>query len=656
MEHRWNLPYPVFWIHRARRALRNHIRLELKADRLVDEFLIRAYKDDDQIVCKIWLGDKIWRIEGESWTDIALQFLYRIEYPRTMQGEAAGLDPLDISGVIAKAAQKGLLYTVQNYPAFRVTKSKPQKKNSECDAITDWMAKQLGVEEERAEWEWSNQKTGEQTTNKLHKLVDIDHEMEEVDDEDWFVWLILMLHGHPHKDGKIIREKAMPIENAPEELVIRDSSAGYDPPGCNSKGSNKRENAAGALGGIMNCIHCGLPSPFVYAIQSKGNEYIKKSKDQRKIFCECTTQNVILQMVFGGVIYRERNIYNGSAQNLSLGGNTGLQFVQKLTPDVDWSKPDALDKAKEILEQDDSLAESDKSSWEYLVSFVSKCLIVAELLLMTDFEEYMYAPLEAALASFLCPLVAVAGDKVIAAPNFMPSGSLLTLWGNSETHRLCVNAFYSFAIKFGYKLPEWECFRYAELIELPETVTDLETLKTWIKSVILQGDDFKSRNLFGKYFDKWVDLVFGTKTKTKTGNHKEVKFLQRSINWEGKLPMLTYDQARAAIKICAPRTDLKDLGSAIKSIALSVGPHPWLPILREAYQKCNLDFAQEMEGHIGAKCGDNILNDDDMRRFWLPDHQVMRDTGTMRALAKYGMHVNTAERALILPKSMRNIQ
>jgi hypothetical protein len=149
MERRWNLAYPVHWIHRARRALRNHIRIELKADRLVDEFHIRAYKDvEDKVVCKIWLGERIWRIEGTSWTEIALQFLYRIEYPRTMQGESAGLDPLDISGVVAKAAKKGLLYTVQNYPTFRVTKSKPQKKNAECDAITNEMAKQLGVEKE----------------------------------------------------------------------------------------------------------------------------------------------------------------------------------------------------------------------------------------------------------------------------------------------------------------------------------------------------------------------------------------------------------------------------------------------------------------------------------------------------------------------------
>lgn len=622
----------------------------------MDEFHIRAYKEVDLIVCKVWLRDKIWRIEGESWSEIALLFLLRIEYPRTMQGEQPSLDPLDISGVVSKAAQKGLLYTVQNYPTFKVTKSKPQKANPECDAITNEMARQLGVEEELAKWEWSNQKEGEQLTNKLHKLVDIEHECSEVDDEDWWVWLITMLHGHPHKDGKIIREKGMPIEDAPEELVIRDSSAGYDPPGANSKGSNKRENAAGALGGIMNCIQCGLPSPFVYACQSKGNEFIPKEKDQRKIFCECTMQFIILQMVFGGVIYRARNIFNGSAQNLSLGGNTGLQFVQKLCPDVDWSKPGALAKAKEILSQKDSLAESDKSSWEYLISFVSKCLVVSELLLMTDFEEYMYVPLEAALASFLCPLIAVTGDKVIAAPNFMPSGSLFTLWANSEMHRLCQNAFYSFCIKFGYELPSWGDWRYAEYIELPEHVTDLKTLQTWLRSVIDQGDDFESRNLFDGYFDKWVDLVFGTKTKSKTGNYSEVRFLQRHISWEGKLPTLVYDQARAAIKICAPRTDIKDLGSAIKSIALSVGPHPWLPILREAYGKCNLDFAQTMEGNMGARCGDNILNDDDMRRFWLPDHQVMRDTGTMRALSKYGMHVEDAERALILPRNMRHIQ
>lgn len=630
--------------------------MPVKADKLVDEFHIRAYKDIDQIVCKVWLRDKIWRIEGENWTEIALKFLLRIEYPRTMQGEQPALDPLDISGVVSKAARKGLLYTVTGYPTFKVTKSKPQKANPECDAITAEMAKQLDVEEELENWEWSNQKQGAQLTNKLHKLVDVNHEMADVDDEDWFVWLITMLHGHPHKDGKIIRETGMPIEDAPEELVIRDSSSGYDPPGANSKGSNKRENAAGALGGIMNCIDCGFSSPFVYAVQSKGNEFMPKNKDQRKIFCECTTQYIILQIVFGGVIYRERNIFNGSAQNLSLGGNTGLQFVQKLTPDVDWSKPGALKKAKEILSQENSLAESDKSSWEYLVSFVAKCLIVSELLLMTDFEEYMYAPLEAALASFLCPLVAVAGDKVIAAPNFMPSGSFFTLWVNTEIHRLFINAFYSFCIKFDHELPSWCDWRYAEQIELPECVTDLETLKTWIKSVVVQGDDFESRNLFDGYFDKWVDLVFGTKTKSKTGNFEQVRFLQRQIRWEGNLPMLTYDQARAAIKVCAPRTDVKDLGSAIKSIALSVGPHPWLPILREAYEKCNLDFAQEMEGNMGARCGDNILNDDDMRRFWLPDHQIMRDTGTMRALAKCGMHVNTAERALRLPNKMRLIQ
>lgn len=642
----------IVWVRRAKRVFISKAKKQLGATwRPADNFHIRAYADSETYVVNIWLRERNWRIEGKSWDSIVEIFLLRIEYPRIMQGEVNSSDPLDISSVVQKAAVQGLLYRVDNYPRFRIMKAKPPKRNPDCDAITDELARKLGVSEELERWHWSSEKTGAQTINKLHKLVDSKHEEEPCDDEDWFVNLIVMLHGHPHKNGKIIREKAMTLEDAPNELVVRDSSAGYDPPG-GARGSNKKENAAAAIGGVMQAITRPLP-PLVYATQSKGNEFLPIEKDQRKIFCESTLQNVTLQMVFGQVVYRPRNLYNGSAQNLSMGGNTGLQFVQLLTPELEWGKKGTLQEAKKILGGADSCAESDKKSWEYLVSFNSKLQVSAELLLVTEFEKYMYQPLEASLASFLCPLVAMVGNRVIAAPNFMPSGSFLTLFGNTELHRAQVVAFRTFVIKNNYKLPKLDGIRYQERISADPMDTTPEMLDIWFRSVLLQGDDFISRNIYGSYYDKWVDLVFGTKTKGGSGDYTQVRFLQRHVNWEGPLPRLVYDQKRAAIKICAPRNDMADLASAIKSIALSVGPHPWLPTLKEAYEKCRVDFGSMINDSYGARCGDNILNPEDMKRFWSPNHQVMRDTGTMRSLSKYGMHPEVAERALILPTRLR---
>jgi hypothetical protein len=647
----WLLNIEVDFVRRAKRNFRNKIKELLGCNRLSDDFHIRAYCVQDQIVAKIWLRDRNWRLEGENWHVIALDFLLRIEYPRSMQGETQAFTDLDITSVVNKAARAGMLFSIEQYPKFRTTSSKPQRRNPACDKITDKLAEKLGVTEKLTDWHWSNQKTGPQTINKLHKLVDLKHEAEPTDDEDWFVDLMSMLHGQPHKNGKIIREEQMPIEDAPEELVVRDSSAGYDPP-RSARGSNKRENASAALAEILRSICGEQMAPFVFAVLSKGNEFLKLLKDQRKIFGESTTQYMILQIVFGMVIYRKRNPYNGTAQNLSMGGNTGLQMVQKLTPELDWSKPGALKHAKEILAMADSLAESDKANWEYLVKFDSKQLVVAELLLMTNFEKYMYQPLEAAIASFLCPLVAVAGRKVIVAPNFMPSGSFFTLYINSELHRQQVTAFRNYVIKCNYSLPAIDVVRYGVRLTAPAMTVDPARLDTWYRSALVQGDDFLSRNMFGSYYDIWVDKVFGTITKGKFGNHRQVRFLQRFINWESELPMLVYDQERAAIKVCAPRTDMADLASAIKSIALSVGPHPWLPILKEAYEECNVDFGEQIEGSEGARNGDNIFNMEDMRRFWSPNHDVMRDTGTMRNLAKYGMHVETAERALVFPTTI----
>jgi hypothetical protein len=535
---------------------------------------------------------------------------------------------IDVGDIIARCAIKQMVGTVDGYRPFAVTNSTPKKFEGRMLKLSNSLADALEVD--IGGWEWSDAKKGEQVTNKLKKFYEVENTPAEVDPIDLFVVCVDMLLSFPHAGGRTIKEPPLLLEEAVEHLKMRDSSAGYDPPG-NPGGHNKRENALFALS-CYDKVRRGhsLGAPFVYAVQSKGNEFLPKEKDQRKIFCESTTQNVFLQMCFGGLIYQPRNIFGGSAQQLSQGGNTGIQMVMKLTPDLPWGEPGAknLAAAKEILEADDSIAESDKSQWEYRVDLSLKVAFCMVLVQRVDWTRDMLAllPAKLALSAFLVPLVAMNGRHVIIAPNFMPSGSLMTLFGNTEMHR---------SLLYFYK--------HKRLRETPE---DEKQVLDWLESSVVQGDDFISRNVrsVSAEFDEWCDAFFGTKTKSVTGNCYTTRFLQRSIRWidtaKCPLPILGYDSERAKKKMCAPRVDEGTMAESIKSIVLSTGDTELAAKVRPFVEDLTTVSKHVVNPQAtGATVDMAVLDRGVLQRVYLPTHAVKRDTiDSLRLQRSHGMH------------------
>jgi hypothetical protein len=551
-----------------------------------------------------------------------------------VQHEAEG-GPIDITEVMAACSKKQMLVTVPGYPDFSVAGASPPDFPPEMLAKSDELAAILGVTEKVKGWEWASQKTGKKVTNKLKKFADEKHEPRKLGPIELLLILTELVYAEPHMHGKPVRGVPLDLDDLEDQLDIRDSSAGIDPAG-NPKGSCKRDHAAFAVSRFIHQMYCGPDhDPFVYCCQSKGNEYTPEEKDQRKIFCECTCHLVAHQICFSELLYRPRNVFAGTAQNLSLGQNTGVQYVMKLTPDLPWREEgrqkEAMDKARDILDKDDALSESDKSAWEYRVNPFLRVIPLAKLIYLTNWKdkELYLLPLIPALAGYIAPLVALHGSTAVLALLLNPSGSFYTLLINTDGHT-CIAIDFKQSVQRKKIEPAY--------ITPDDALMPEAALRRWKKSVIVHGDDFISRNVFANY-DSYADDVWKTKTKTSTGTAASTRFLQRHLRWEGDVPQLVYDVERAKIKMCAPRPDMVTLAESIKSILLSTGSYELAAQVKPFVEGLGVRPLTVAEGKDNANTSSAFLNKGVLQRFWLPNQRLARDTGTSLALGEdFGIH------------------
>ena len=475
------------------------------------------------------------------------------------------------------------------------------------------LQEELGTTEEVENWEWAANKTGDQALSKLLRLAQNSHKPARVDAIEALLLLADLLLSEPNINGQIIQEPPLDLEGIEDKLVIRDSSAGKDPPG-NPGGSNKRENAAwGVKNFMLQAAGVKQKVPYVYEVQPKGNEILKKSKAQRKIFAQCTADMVAAQICTSGIVYRPNSLCSKSASSLSMGGNTGYQFLRLLTPDLPWDEcgtqpskhKDIIQRAWAKLNEEDALAEEDKTEWEYNLDLNLKIIFLLGMTIMVDWrgKENYLLPFSNSAASFLCPIIGITGSLAIAAPHFMPSGHLWTLKGNTGGHKLIVLS-----------------FKQAKLQQ------DEEKALLWFDSVLLQGDDFISRNIFGEEYSDFADAKWGCITKKSFGRAGEVRFLQRQLQFVNGQPRLAYDLERAKIKVSVPRPELYDHAEALKAAVLSTGNDELRGILREKYMKMKVPRIYIANGD---RCTDAAFFDSGvLATFWSANEKLKKDVGT----------------------------
>jgi len=148
----------------------------------------------------------------------------------------------------------------------------------------------------------------------------------------------------------------------------------------------------------------------------------------------------------------------------------------------------------------------------------------------------------------------------------------------------------------------------------------------WYNSVLLQGDDFISRNIFGEEYSDYVDNKWGCITKRKFGRPREVRFLQRELKMVDNFPVFAYDEKRAAIKVSVPRPEVTDHAEALKAAVLTTGSERLRQKLRPIYMDMKVARV-----HITAsdRCTDAAFFDKGvLRAFWCPNEQLCRDVGT----------------------------
>jgi hypothetical protein len=575
----------------------------------------------------LWEPNRVSIYKGKRWKDIAYAYVMDIRLPGRNQGEfhEEELQPLQVNHIVAAASRAGILVEVEGErKPYKIKKSKPHPIDPRTERFAAEIQHDLGTEEEIEGWEWAANKAGDQVLQKLMRLAQNTHVPAEVDALEALLLLLDYLLSEPNVNGEIIQEPPLDLQGIEKHLVIRDSSAGHDLPG-NPGGANKRENAAWAVRDFMQTA-AGVPrkGPFVYEVQPKGNEILKKTKAQRKIFAQSTSDFVTTQICTHGIVYRPTSLCSKSASSLSMGGNTGYQMLRLLTPELDWDscgkRPEEneniVNEAWRILNEHDSLAEEDKTEWEYNLDINLKMLFLLAVTIQVKWEgkEHYLLPFKDSAASFLCPLVGVTGNLAIAAPHFMPSGHLWTLKGNTGGHKLIV---------LSYKQQR-----------LKDSEADA---LMWFFSVILTGDDFLSRNKFGIKYSHFADKKWGCKTKAIFGNVEKVKFIQRFLKMVDKQPRFCYDLERAKVKISMPRKDLYDYAEALKAAVLSTGDEGLAEILRRHYVKMKVPRLYITRDD---RCTDAAFFDPGvLKSFWSANEKLKKDVGTYFKLGeKFSMH------------------
>lgn len=550
-----------------------------------------------------------------------------VRTPPTLQGEfhPEEMSTLDTHHIVAVAARSGVLREIPAYSSrpFKIKKSKEARLDPRSEEAASKIQDLLGTREAVSEWEWSANKTGEQALSKLLRLAENTHVPAKLGAIEALLLLADYLISEPNINGKIVQEPPLELAGIEDTLIVRDSSSGADPPG-NPGGDKKRQNAYWAVKSFAEKTMGAKGAPFVYEVQPKGNEILKKNKAQRKIFAQSTADMVTAQICTHALVYRPTSMCSKSASSLSMGGNTGYQMLRHLTPDIPWddcgrnpsAHRDIVKEAWGIVSQPGALAEEDKTEWEYNLDIKLKVIFILATTIQVRWtgKEHYLLPFADSVASFLCPLIGLTGTLAIAAPHFMPSGHLWTLRGNTGGHKI---------ILLSYKQ-----------LRLADREQDA---LLWFDSAILQGDDFLSRNVFGEDYSDFADKKWGCITKKSFGSAEEVRFLQRKLHMYEGQPRLSYDVARAKIKASFPRPELRDHAEALKQLALATGDDELREVLREVYLEMKVPRVS-ISGD--GRCTDAAFFDKGvMATFWSGNDKLKKETGTYYALGfAYGMH------------------
>lgn len=618
------------YFRRARKLLRDHLKSKGINNALKEYICVRALKSEGNIFVWLWETERITFLCEATWEQVVDSFLYNIRVPGMHQGEFHREDapPLEVNMIIATAARSGILVELPAYITnpFKLKRSTPYNLDRRSENAARDIRAVLGTEEEVQNWQWAADKVGDQALSKLHRLAQNSHKPATLGGLEALLLLADFLLSEPNINGEIIREKPLDLQGIENTLNVRCSSSGKDLPG-NPGGSSKRENAVWAIKEFMEkAAGKEQKVPFVYEVQPKGNEILKKSKPQRKIFAQSTADNITTQICTHGLVYRPMSMCSKSASSLSMGGNTGYQMLRHLTPDLPWDECEKdpgqhqgiVKEAFDLVSGEDALAEEDKTEWEYNLDITLKALFLLATVIQTDWKEkenYLL-PFVHSAASFLCPLIGIQGTFAIAAKHFMPSGHLWTLKGNTAAHKFIVLSFKQ------HKL---------------ETCEDLALL--WYLTVLLLGDDFISRNIFGAEYSTFTDNKWGCITKAVFGGAKKVRFLQRQLQWVKGQPRFAYDLERAKIKISIARKELYDHAEAIKATVLSTGSEQLLEQLRPFYIKMKVP---KVILSAGDRCTDAAFLDEGvLNTFWSANNQLKRDVGTYFKLGnKFSMTPN----------------
>jgi len=293
-------------------------------------------------------------------------------------------------------------------------------------------------------------------------------------------------------------------------------------------------------------------------------------------------------------------------------------MLRLLTPDLPWESirdnpgdnQNIIQDAWDLLDQDEALAEEDKTEWEYNLDLMLKIMFLLGITIQTDWsgKENYLMPFSYTAASFLNPLIGIANRLCISAPHFMPSGHFWTLKGNTAGHKLMVLS-----------------FKQKKQLE-----GDEKRALLWYDSVLLQGDDFLSRNIFREEYSTFVDKKWGCITKRKFGRPREVRFLQRELKMVDGFPIFAYDEQRAAIKVSIPRPEITDHAEALKAAVLTTGSERLRRILRPIYMDMKVP---RIHVTYNDRCTDAAFFDQGvLKAFWTPNERLGKEVGTYFAL------------------------
>jgi len=302
-------------------------------------------------------------------------------------------------------------------------------------------------------------------------------------------------------------------------------------------------------------------------------EVLKKGKKVRYIVLEPQNLFLLSMFYFWDHIKIHGPVVNGDCRGLSTMRGGSLKPWYHLLFAICHEDGIEFEDALKVL-KDVGINESDKTKWEYTVNTSTAWAFVLWMMAVVKPDQSDKKTFSNLLAHQLIPYIQISGQSAFPAYGRMISGTAFTLLRNCFMHSAAVQTTLLNIQRHDGKLGGCGC-RFCEECEFQVDERQIRLLSAF--NVV--GDDFLGINYEAQGFNKMVDILAGTITKTEIlpafgePGQRTAKFLQRQLRVkDGRLSTFR-DWRRLVGKLMngSSRVNPEDFTASVLAMAFEAG-------------------------------------------------------------------------------------